>query len=220
MNNFQVIEKIFQGMVIIAIHAYRKESKHVPYQSIVWMVRILFTLLLPLIFIVVFFKIIKGLITDEDKEDAMRESGEMMVIHQNTSEFEYRYPHDVFWRILKNIPRVKDKYGESVPAYDLISIDKIAATFIALSGKLFETRLESKDEFVTRHLTGQESGSDIAVKLKDFYEQRYEITMEKCQGDTLKAYYMGIEILAIKKPIGNEKAPPPKQHLEPQPLIN
>ncbi len=220
MNNFQVFEKIFQGMVIIAIHAYRKDRKHVPYQSIVWSVRILFTILIPLIFIVVFFKIIQGLLTDEDKEDAMRESGEMMVIHQNTSEFEYRYPSDVFMRILKDIPRIKDEDGRNILEYDPIPIDKIAATFIALSGKLFETRLESKDEFVTRHLTDQENGADITSKLKDFYEQRYEITMQKCQGDTLKAYYMGIEILAIKKPIGNEKAPPPKQHLEPQPLIN
>ncbi len=214
MNIFHILHKIYQGVLIYAINLFREKSEHIPYRAIVWLVKIIFTLTLPLTITRFVVKVLGRFITDKDKEDSLREASEILLILQNTSEFEYRYPFDVFSRI----HAAKD--GRNVAERALIPVYDITAVFIAFSGKLFKTRIENKDEFVSRHLTNQKSDVDQSSKLKDFYEQRYEITMKNCQGDLFKAYYMGIEILAIKKLVGNKKEPPRQQHLKPQPLTN
>lgn len=207
------IRQAYRGLMILITANYNSMGRHLPYTVISWGVCILMTLLMPIVLPIVIFKILLGIITNKDADDALKENSRVMAVYQETSEFEYRSAAEVFMRILKNIPRHKAPDGFMVLDSDPVPQEYIVADFVGYEGKLYKIRPETKDEYVTRRTREELSvpAQGNEAELEKTFAKHFDIIEKKSGGNIVKSYYLGLDILAKKIRIGNSKARPPAQ---------
>lgn len=216
-----MLKNIHGALLIRFIITYRSANEYISFSAARWMTSVMLTLLLPIIIPIYIIKRTARFITNKDKNEAVEKGSRVIRAYQETSEYEYRSATDVFARIVKNcITKIIN--GIEFHDDDIVPISSILMDFFAFQGRLYQIRLETKEEFVARRIEeeiGQYSEAN-KPELEKLFQAQYDIIIEKSAGDILKAFYLGLDVLAKKLPIGNKKKPTPPQSVQEVPQPN
>jgi hypothetical protein len=216
-----ILKKIYNSIAVFFVIRHRDMNKFISFSAIKLKTQIFLLCLLPLLVPIVVLRVIFHVITDKDKDDSIRSLAKVMTIYEQTSEYEYRRATDVAIRIIENIP-LDNKEGLDILRYDPIPPEKIIEDFFAFEGSLYQIRPETKEEFVARRIEEEIRQYCEADKpeLEKLFQAQYDIIIEKSAGDILKAFYLGLDVLAKKLPIGNSKRRTPPQSIKEVPQPN
>ncbi len=209
------IKKAYAAMVLFLVISARKQDWDISYSTLIWSLRVLLTLISPVILLIILFKSSVRFITNEDKEDAVQDSSRQMAVYKQTSEYEFRYPSDVYQRIVQSIRVVKKPDRTRVRESAPIPLEEIVFVFVAHNGKFYHTRLEDKEEYIKRRLQEESVEHHFFSEVEKFstlFSAQFDIIVEESGSDFLRAYYLGREILAKKIATGGKKSfVPPQQ---------
>jgi hypothetical protein len=191
----------------------RKNPIFIPYSVLVFVSRILWTILLPLMIPLIIFKIVKEFINNQDLEDALNNSKKMLAIYSELSEYEWRHPEIIFYRLCKNIT-TGAKDGDVINVPDL---KDIWITLIAQTDVLWIVRQETEEEYVDRYseylLSDLEKSEEeqaaydkkYGTETKETLKSQFKIIIENGKSDTFREFYLGREFSFLKIRVGEPK---------------
>lgn len=219
MYPYHALKNMYLSIFFYLLYDEKEKGAKSSFGVIVWTTRIVWTILLPLLVTFIIFKIVKRVITNKDIEDALNESKKHLAIYSELSEFEWRSPLTVLFRLCEKMSRG----AEDGAVLGIPSLKNIYGILILGTNILWKMRQETKEEYVARysfHLLQDPKKSEEAQLLyaekysktvTENFEKQFDLIVQHGKSDSFKEFYLGRDFLFLKINIGKPKKITPKE---------
>jgi hypothetical protein len=199
---------VFFGLVFVSSNK-RKNSIYFPYNVTILISVILWTILITPIVVIAIFRTIKHFTSKKGLKDILNNSKKGLTIYSELSEFEWRHPETIFYRLCEKI-KIDTKNAKVLNIPDLMDI---YANLIMFTNIFWVTRQETKEEYINRHLklvknNPEKLSEEIATyeigyneRMRSTFEERFDRIVKTGKGNIFEELYLGREFVFLKKEV-------------------
>ncbi len=221
MNIYQFIKNAHTALLIGVMYKFpNKDESDISYGLIKWVVNFFWTLLIPLIVILVVVKGVQKVITSQDAEDALNSANKLVAIYGELSEYEWRNEVTVYFRILETLKKIAQMKKSDVVA--IPELADVVITLIVGSGHFCMMRQETHDEFVVRKVEEynfeheNNCSEEDLEQVKNVFVMQFDLITKNGKGDIFKEFYLGRSFMFLKINKGNSREKPKHKELVPE----